>query len=142
MKLDTIEQRYKAVDSLISKAFEIDELFVHDKEKLEDWIAATEIRNYLIPIREMIRTEKLFLDAQDEINFIPVRNIDMKNLFLNIVNAKRIRFINDILLCMIAFALDYITIWHCETAIGKKFYKDTEKKLNALLEKYRELCDL
>ncbi|MBR0061587.1 MAG: hypothetical protein IJP68_08920 [Selenomonadaceae bacterium] len=143
MKLDNIDQRHKAVETLIQKAFEIDALYLHDKENLDDWIGATEINDHLLMIREMIRTESLFLDAVAEMDEVPVRNADNKKIFLSIVEEKRLDFIVKILLHMLEFALDYMTIWeNFKTPIGKKFYKDTERTLKALQKKYQDLSEL
>ncbi len=143
MKLDKIWERHKAVETLIQKAFEIDELYLHDKENLDDWTGATQINGNLITIREMIRTEGLFLDAVAEMDEVPVRNTDNKKIFLSIVEEKRLDFIVKILLHTIEFTLDYMTIWKdFKTPIGKKFYKDTQRTLNALQKKYQDLSDL
>ena len=142
LKLDTQEQRFKAIDSLIQQAFKIDELYIHDKENSDDWVGAMEINAMLMSVGDLIRTEGIFLDTVDEMNAISVRNSEKKELLLSVVQGKRLFFIEKILLHMIVYALDMMTIWKFKTKIGKKFYNDTQKKLNALKEKYEEICDL
>ena len=142
MKLDNIYERHKVIESLIKKSFKLDALWVHDSENNDDWVSNMEILKNLISIDDMIRTERIFLDAFDEMDSVRTRNIEEKEIYLGILYESTTHFIDTLLLRLIEFTFDDLKGWQFKTEVGQKFHKDVTKKLDALIKKYQDLYDL
>ena len=98
MKLDEVGQRHKFVDDMVKKAFEVEESLIHGEENSDDWGGAMSTVENLITIEEMIRTEIIFLDTFSEMEEIRSRNLEEKEIYLNIVDDGLIYFIDTVLL--------------------------------------------
>ena len=142
MKLETVEQRHDFIDEMVRKAFEFEESLIHDPDHSDDWAGAMSTVENLVTIEEMVRTEKIFLDAFDEMTEIPTRDNDGKEIFLSIVDDSLIFFVDTILLRRIEFAFDHLSDWDFATAGGAKFKKTFCKKLDALIKAYQDRYDL
>ena len=142
MKLDTVDQRHKLVEDMITKAFEFEESLIHDSEHGDDWAGTMSTVENLVTIEEMIRTERIFLDTFDEMTGISTRDNDGKEIFLSIVDDSLTFFIDTILLRRIEFAFDHLSDWDFVTADGAKFQKNFCKKLDALIKAYQDRYDL
>ena len=142
MKLDTVDQRHKFVDDLVKKAFEVEESFIHDEEFGDDWGGAMSTVENLLALEELIRTEEIFLSTFAQMANIRSRNVDEKEIYLDMVNDANIYFIDTILLSRIEFAFDQLSDWDFKSERGKKFKKSYCKKLDALIKKYQDLYDL
>ena len=142
MKLDTIDQRHKFIDDLIKKGFEFEEALINDAENSGDWGGAMSTVENLVVIEEMIRTEGILLGIFGEMEDVRSRNVDEKEIYLNIVDDGLIFFIDNVLLRRIEFAFDHLNDWEFKSDGGKKFRKNFCKKLDALIKKYQDIYDL
>ena len=142
MKLDSVYDRHKLIDGLIKKSFKLDALWVHDQENIGEWISNMEILKNLISINDMIHTEKIFLDAFEEMENVRTRNVAEKEIYLDILFENLTHFVDTLLLHLIEFTFDDLNSWQFKTDIGKKFHRDVEKKLDALIKKYQDIYDL
>ena len=142
MKLDTVQDRYKVIDGLIKKATKLDEMFIHGDENYDNWVANMEIWRNLISINDMIHTEKIFLDAMEDMETVRTRNFDEKEIYLSIVHENLAHFVDVLLLHMLEHSFDELKNWEFKAEIGKKFHKETGKKLDALIKKYQDIYDL
>ena len=142
MKLDDIDDRHKLIEALLKKAFKLDEMFIHGEENNDDWIANMEILRNLISIDDMIHTEKIFLDTLDEMESVRTRNVDEKEIYLNILYESLVYFVDTLLLHEIEHSYDDLKNWQFKAEVGQKFHKDVSKKFDALIKKYQDLYDL
>lgn len=142
MKIETLAQRHKLIDGMIKKAFEFEESLIHDREHGDDWQGAMNTVENLVTIEEMIRTESIFFDILDEIDYVRSRNLDEKEIVFGIVDDGMIYFIDTMLLRRIEFTFDQLSDWEFETEGGKKFKKNYCKKLDALIKKYQDIYNL
>ena len=142
MKLDTLAQRHKLIDNMIKKGFEFEESLIHDKECGDDWGGAMTTVENLVVIEEMMRTENIFLCVFDEMENIRTRNVDEKEIYLNMTDAALTQFVDTILLRRIEFAFDHLNGWDFISDGGKKFKKNYCKKLDALRKAYQDIYDL
>ena len=143
MKLDTVEQRHKIMDDLVKKSFKLDEMFLHDDDLYNDWLANIEIMGNLISLEKMIHTERIFLDALDEMKSVPSYNSDKKEIYMDIVSRSLDYYVDTMLLHLLEYtAYDILEDWQFETDDGKKFHKDVTKKLAALIDKYIDLYNI
>jgi len=142
MKLDTVEQRHKFIDSMVKKAFEFEESLIHDSEHGSDWGGAMSTVENLVTIEEFIRTEQILLDTFGEMMSVRIRDEESKKIFLSIVNDSLVHFIDTILLRRIEFAFDHLNDWDFVTAGGVKFKKTFCKKLDTLIKAYQDIYDL
>ena len=142
MKLDTVQDRYKVIDGLIKKAIKLDEMFIHGDENYDNWVANMEIWRNLISISDMMHAEKIFLDTIEDMQTVHTRNFDEKEIYLSIVHDNLACFVDELLLHMLEHSFDELSNWEFKAEIGKKFHKETGKKLDALIKKYQDLYDL
>lgn len=142
MKLDTIDQRHKVIETMIEKGFEFEESLIHDEEAGDDWGGAMSTVENLIAVEEMIRTEQIFVSTFVEMGNVRSRDDGAKEIYLNIVDDALTHFIDTILLRRIEFAFDHLDGWDFKSAGGKKFKKNYCKKLDALIKKYQDIYDL
>lgn len=142
MKLETVEQRHKFIDDMIQKAFAFEESLIHDPEHNNDWAGAMSTVENLVTIEEFIRTEQIFLDVADEMDNVPTRDIDGKEIFISIVDDGLNFFIDTILLRRLEFAFDHLNDWEFVTEDGVKFQKSFSKKLDTMIKTYQDLYDL
>ena len=142
MKLDTVEQRHDFIDDMVRKAFEFEESLIDDPEHSDDWGGAMSTVENLVTIEELIRTEQIFLDTFAEMEEVPTRDNNGKEIFLNIVDDSLINFVDTILLRRIEFAFDHLSDWEFATAGGVKFKKTFCKKLDTLIKTYQDIYDL
>lgn len=142
MKLDTVQDRYKVIDGLIKKAIKLDAMFIHGDENYDNWVANMEIWRNLISISDMIHAEKIFLDAIEDMQSTHPRNLDERIFCINIVHDNLACFVDELLLHMLEHSFDELKNWEFKAEIGKKFHKETGKKLDALIKKYQDLYDL
>lgn len=143
MNLDTVEQRHKIMDDLVKKSFKLDEMFLHDEDLYNDWLSNIEIMGNLISLEKMIHTERIFLDALDEMKSVPDYNSDGKEIYMDIVSRSLDYYVDTMLLHLLEYtAYDILDDWQFETEDGKKFHKDVTKKLTALIDKYIDLYNI
>ena len=142
MKLDSVADRYDVIDKLIKKTFKLDALWLHDEENVADWSSNIEIMTNLIAISDMIRTEQIFHDTFNAMSEVRTRNVEEKEVYLDILYEKLTHFIDKILLNLIEFTFDNLDNRKFKTEVGRKFHKDVGKKLDALIKKYQDLYDL
>lgn len=142
MKLETVEQRHKFIDKMISKAYAFEESLIHDSEHGYDWCGAMDTVENLVVIEEFIRTEEILFDAFAEIEDVPFADENGKRIILPIVNENLISFIDKILLDRIEYAFDNLGEWHFVTEEGIKFRKNIRNKLDALIGAYQDIYDL
>ncbi|MBR4904801.1 MAG: hypothetical protein IKZ53_09025 [Selenomonadaceae bacterium] len=142
MKLDTLEQRHKLIENMVEKGFDFEESLINDKESGDDWAGAMNTVENLIVVEEMIRTEQIFRISFSEMEEIRSRNVDEKELYLNIVDDALTHFIDTVLLRRLEFAFDQLNGWDFKSAEGKKFKKNYCKKLDELIKKYQDIYDL
>ena len=138
MRLETVEQRHKIVNTMMNKSFEIDELYVHDESNVDDWIANSEILKNLIALDKMIHTEKIFLYMLDEMDEFPSNSAE-KKILVSIAGNSLHYYIESVLLHMLEYSCGAMNDWKFKTAVGKRFHRSTVRKLNELTDKYREL---
>lgn len=138
MRLDDIEQRQKIINAMIKKSFEIDEMFVHDDENTDDWVANSEILRNLITLDKMIHTEKIFLYMIEEMEDFPNDSAE-KKIFLSIAQEGLYSYVDSVLFQTLEHSCDTMNDWKFKTTVGKRFHRSTSHKLNELLDKYREL---
>ena len=138
MKLDTLEQRRKLICDLQNMTLKFGES-VEYLEDDNDWAGSTVIYDDLTALFPMIGTEEIFCDLLDE-----MRSHDCKSrdIFANIVSNRRDLFIEDVLLSRLNHAVNNLHRWGFRSEAGKKYYRSTHKKLDALVEKYQNLYDL
>ena len=138
MKLDTVARRRKFVDDLRQEALKfmnsIDEM-----EQEHDWCGGLVIHDDLVALLPLIDTEKIFLDALDEMRYYDCK--EQAN-FLNIVSNNLDEFISVILMHKLNHTVDSLHDWGFREMEGKSFYRSMHKKLDALVEKYQDLYDL
>lgn len=142
MKLDTVEDRHKVIDGLTKKAFKLDEMFIHGEENNDDWVANMEIIRNLISITDLMHTESIFLETVEMMRSFPTRNLEEKEIYIDIVYEKLVHFVDVLLLHMLEHSFDDLNNWSFNAEIGKKFHKETAKKLDTLIKKYQDLYDL
>lgn len=138
MRLDNVEQRQKIINAMIKKSFEIDEMFVHDDENTDDWVANSEILRNLITLDKMIHTEKIFLYMIEEMEDFPNDSAE-KKIFLSIAQEGLYSYVDSVLFQTLEHSCDTMNDWKFKTTVGKRFHRSTARKLNELLDKYREL---
>ena len=115
---------------------------INDAENSGDWGGAMSTVENLVVIEEMIRTEGILLGIFGEMEDVRSRNVDEKEIYLNIVDDGLIFFIDNVLLRRIEFAFDHLNDWEFKSDGGKKFRKNFCKKLDALIKKYQDIYDL
>ena len=142
MKLDSATDRLKVIDGLIKKSFKLDELLLHDKENTDDWVANMEILKHLFSINDFILTEKIFFDTLDEMGSVRTRNVEEKEIYMEIVSENMEHFVDTLLLNEIESSLDELNSWQFKTEAGPKFHKEVGKKLDLLMKKYLDFYDL
>lgn len=142
MKVDTVEERRKIMNDLIKKSFKIDEMLLHDNENVDDWVSNMEILKSLIELEKMICTEKIFLDTLAEMKGVRSRNRDEKEIYMDIVDTGLNYYVSTILLHLLEYTFDTLGDWQYQTEAGKKFHKDVDKKLGALIDKYQDLYEI
>lgn len=142
MKLDSATDRLKILDGLIKKSLKLDELFLHDEENTDDWVANMEILRHLFSINDFILTEKIFFDTLDEMGNVRTRNVEEKEIYTEIVSENMEHFVDTLLLREIEYSLDELNRWQFKSEVGQKFHKDVSKKLNLLMKKYLDYYDL
>ena len=142
MKLGTLEQRHKCIKDMIEKAFQFEDSLIHDSEHQDDWTGAMTTVENLMTIEEFIRTEEIFLDAFAEMENVPSRDNEGKEIFLTIVYENLVLFTDTVLLRKIEYAFDYLNDWDFVTEDGIKFKKNFSKKLDALIKTYQDIYDL
>ena len=142
MKLDTVEQRHDFIDDMVRKAFEFEDSLIHDPEHGDDWAGAMSTVEHLVTIEEFIRTEQIFLNTFAEMEDVPTRDINNKEIFLSIVDDSLVHFIDTVLLRRVEFAFDHLSDWDFVTAGGVKFKKTFCRKLDKLIKAYQDIYDL
>lgn len=142
MKIETVDDRHDVIEALIKKSFKLDKMFLHGEENNDDWIANMEILKNLISLDDMIHTEKIFSEMFEEISNVRSRNVDEKEVYLNIVYENWVFFIDTLLLRLLEHSFDDLKNWQFNAEAGKKFHKDITKKFDALIKKYQDLYDL
>lgn len=138
MRLDTVEQRHKIINGMMDKSFEIDEMFLHDEQNVDDWVSNSEILKNLIMLEKMIHTEKVFIYMLDEMDEFPSNSAD-KKILTSIAGGSLHYYIESVLLNMLEYSCEAMDEWKFKTAVGKRFHRSTARKLNELTDKYREL---
>ena len=141
MKLDTVDERHKVINSLIKKSFKLNELWLHGDENNDDWVANMEILKNLLSLSDMMYTEKIFLDMLDQMEAVPTRYVESE-MYLAIGYENLTRFIENLLLHLLDFSLNDLENWSFNAEVGQKFHANVRKKLVALSKKYREIYDL
>lgn len=138
MKLDTVAQRQKFVDDLKNASAKFRDS-VEDEEDDNDWSGATVLFDDFDALVSIISAEQIFLDA-----FAEIRNSDNKEreIFSNIMSNNLDLFIRSIMMYRLNHTVDNLHDWGFRTEAGKRFYRSTHKKLDALVEKYQDLYDL
>ena len=142
MKLDSATDRLKVIDGLIKKSFKLDELFLHDEEHPDDWVANMEILRHLFSINDFILTEKIFFNTLNEMESVRTRNVEEKEIYLSILSENLANFIDTLLLHEIEYSLDELKRWQFKSEVGQKFHKDVSKKLDLLMKKYLDIYDM
>ena len=142
MKLDTVEDRHKVIDGLTKKAFKLDEMFIHGEENNDDWVANMEIIRNLISITDLMHTESIFLETVEMMRSFPTRNLEEKEIYMEIVSENMEHFVDTLLLNEIESSLDELNSWQFKTEAGQKFHKEVGKKLDLLMKKYLDFYDL
>lgn len=141
MKLDNVEQRQRFIDGMVRKSFELDKLFLHDEDNVNDWASNMEILTNLITIEKMIRTEKIFIYLFEEMDAFPIESAE-KKIYLGMVDNALNHYVETVLCDTLEYVLDSLNNWKFKTTTGKRFHKNTEKKLNELTNKYCEVYGL
>ena len=142
MKLNTIDERHNLIETLIKKAFKLDEMWVKGEENYDDWVANMQILKNLVSIDDMIHTERIFLDTLNDMETVRARVPEDKEIFIDIVRENLRNFIDTLLLHILEFSFDDLKNWGFKSEVGKKFHKEVGKKFDALIKKYQDLYDL
>ncbi|MBQ3450889.1 MAG: hypothetical protein IJG32_01295, partial [Selenomonadaceae bacterium] len=111
-------------------------------ENTDDWIANMEILKHLFSINDFILTEKIFFDTLDEMGSVRTRNVEEKEIYMEIVSENMEHFVDTLLLNEIESSLDELNSWQFKTEAGPKFHKEVGKKLDLLMKKYLDFYDL
>ena len=142
MKLDTVEQRHKFIEKLVSEAFDIEESLIPDSEHQVDWAGAMQNVENCVRLEEFIRTEQILLDTLGEMESIRTSDDEGKKIFLNIANEGFKEFIDMILMSELDDACVQLARWEFDTADGVKLKKTFCRKLGTLMKAYQDLYDL
>lgn len=138
MKLDTVEQRQKLVDDLKNASAKFRDIVEEDEDD-HDWGGATVLFDDFDALVPLVAAEQIFIEALDEI-----RNNDHKDreIFSNIMSNQLDLFIRSMIMHSLNHTVDNLHDWGFRSETGKKYYRSTHKKLDALVEKYQDLYDL
>lgn len=123
MELDTVEQRHKFIEQLVSEAFAFEDSLIHDSENGDDWFSALNTAEDFVVIEEFIRTEEILLDTLAEIEDVPFVDEDAGKIFMSIVDANLVAFVDEILLDRIGYAFDNMHDRYFATETGIEFKK-------------------
>ena len=142
MKLDSVEDRHKVIDRLIKKTFKNDALWFRGDENYNDWAANMDIMTDLFSIEELIRVEKIMLNAFDDMAAIRTRFEDDRAAYLEISFEGLTQFVDIVLLQLLETSFDNMQDLKFKSELGKKFHKDVSKKFDELIKKYQDVYDL
>ncbi len=142
MKLETVEQRHKFIEDMVSKAFEIEEGLIPDSEHQDDWAGAMQNVENCVRLEEFIRTEQIFLDTLGEMESVQPGDDEGKKIFLNIANEGFNEFLDMILMSELDNACVQLARWEFATADGGKLKKTFCRKFDTLMKTYQDLYDL
>ncbi len=142
MKLDDVEQRHKIIDDLIQQAFKNDEIFIQGEENYYEWLSNIRIMTDLTLLEEMLRSERIFCDVLADLQSVNVDNAADKIPALNIAHNKLRDFVETVLLPLFDNMAVALCRWQFKTERGKKFHRNVNKKIDALIEYYQKLYDL
>ena len=142
MKLETVEQRHKFIEDMVSKAFEIEEGLIPDSEHQDDWGGAMTTAENIVKVEEFIRTEQILLDTLGEMVALNTADNEGKKIFLNIANEGFNEFLDMILMSELDNACVQLARWEFATADGGKLKKTFCRKFDTLMKTYQDLYDL
>ena len=142
MKLESVEDRLRLIDRLLKKTFKNDALWIHGEENYGDWAANMDIMTDLLSIDELVHTEKIFLDAFDDMAAVRTRFEEERSVYLTMTFEGLTQFVDEVLLQTLETTFDNMNELEFKTELGQKFHKDIIKKFDALIKNYQDEYDL
>ena len=140
MKIDTLDERYELIKTMIDEAFEFEES-VANMEDDNDWAGAMTTLDNLVAMEDMICAEEIFLNTFGEMEDLNA-GLAEKEIYLGIFDDNINFFIETILMPRLKHSLEVLSNWGFRTERGKEFEKSYREKLDALIKKYEELYDV
>lgn len=142
MKLESVEDRLRLIDRLLKKTFKNDALWIRGEENYGDWAANMDIMTDLLSIDELVHTEKIFLDALDDMAAVRTRFEEERSVYLTMTFEGLTQFVDEVLLQTLETTFDNMNELEFKTELGQKFHKDIIKKFDVLIKNYQDEYDL